>query len=148
MLEAAPWPIPFETGPPLSSKRHAMASTARVMGPACVAAQLEPFDLLMPKYLNTWLNICSIVSIAVGRFLSGIKRQDLENLSTTTRMHVLPSDAGRSVTKSTPRCDHGRLGTGSGRSLPAGRWRGLFEMAHSSQPWTNLLTSLAMFGHQ
>ncbi len=45
LLEAAPWPIPFDTGPPLSSKRHAMASTARVMGPACVAAQLETFDL-------------------------------------------------------------------------------------------------------
>ncbi len=84
----------------------------------------------MPKYLNTWLNICSAVSMAVGRFLSGIKRQDLENLSTMTRMYVLPSDTGRSVTKSTPRCDHGQLGTESGRSLPAGRWRRLFEMAH------------------
>ncbi len=29
---------PFETGPPLSSERHDMVSTARVMGPACVAA--------------------------------------------------------------------------------------------------------------
>ncbi len=45
LLEAAPWPIPFETGHPLSSEQHAMASTARVMAPACVAAQLEPFDL-------------------------------------------------------------------------------------------------------
>ncbi len=43
---------PLETGPPLSSKRHDMASTARVMGPACVAAQREPFGL--PKrVLNT-----------------------------------------------------------------------------------------------
>ncbi len=88
----------------------------------------------MPKYLNMWLNICSAVSMAVGRFLSGIKRQDLENLSTMTRVHMLSSNTGRSVTKSTPRCDHGRLGTGSGGSLPAGRWRGLFEMANSSQP--------------
>ncbi len=29
---------PLETGPPLLSKRHDMSSTARVMGPACVAA--------------------------------------------------------------------------------------------------------------
>ncbi len=36
---------PLETGPPLSSERHAMASTARVMGPICVAAQQEPFDI-------------------------------------------------------------------------------------------------------
>ncbi len=35
----------LETGPPLSSKWHAMASTARVIGPACVAAQREPFDI-------------------------------------------------------------------------------------------------------
>ncbi len=102
----------------------------------------------IPKYLNTWLNISSAVSIAVGRRLRGIRRQDLENLSTTTRMQVLPSEAGKSVTKSTPRCDHGLLGMGSGKSFPAGRWRGLLDFAHSSQPWTNLLTSLAMFGHQ
>ncbi len=43
---------PLETGPPLSSERHDMASTAWVMGPACVAAQREPFGL--PKHvLNT-----------------------------------------------------------------------------------------------
>ncbi len=43
---------PLETGPPLSSKRHAMASMARVMGPTCVAAQWEPFDL-PERVLNT-----------------------------------------------------------------------------------------------
>ncbi len=42
----------LETGPPLSSERHAVASTARVMGPACVAAQREPFDL-PERVLNT-----------------------------------------------------------------------------------------------
>ncbi len=36
---------PPETGPPFSSGRHDMASTARVMGPACVAARWEPFSL-------------------------------------------------------------------------------------------------------
>ncbi len=50
--------------------------------------------------------------------------------------------------KSTPSCDQGQLGTGSGRSLPDGRWRVLLAMAQSEQPWTNLLTSLAILGHQ
>ncbi len=43
---------PLETGPPLSSERHDMASTARVMGPACVAARQEPF-VLPERVLNT-----------------------------------------------------------------------------------------------
>lgn len=51
-----------------------------------------------------------------------------------TRMHVLPSEAGRSVMKSTPRCDHGRLGMGRGKSLQDGKWRGVFEVAQSGQP--------------
>ncbi len=42
---SSPVADPLETGPPLSSERYAMASTARVMGPACVAAQREPFGL-------------------------------------------------------------------------------------------------------
>ncbi len=42
----------LETGPPLSSERHAMTSTARVMGPACVAALREPF-VLPERVLNT-----------------------------------------------------------------------------------------------
>ncbi len=47
-----PMAISLEAGPPLSSERYAMASTARVMGPACVATQQEPFSL--PKrLLNT-----------------------------------------------------------------------------------------------
>ncbi len=41
--ESSPVPNPLETGPPLSSERHDMASMARVMGPACVAARREPF---------------------------------------------------------------------------------------------------------
>ncbi len=86
--------------------------------------------------------------MAVGSPLRGRRRQDLENRSTITSILVLPSDGGRSVMKSTPRCDQGRLGTGSGRSLPDGKWRGLLEMAQSEHPWTNLRTSWAMFGHQ
>ncbi len=80
--------------------------------------------------------------------MRGRNQHDLENLSTITNMQILPSEAGRSVMKSTPRCDHGRLGTGSGRSLPAGNCRGLLEMVQSVQPWTNLLKFLAMLGHQ
>ncbi len=102
----------------------------------------------MPKYRNTWLNRFSAVSMAVGRPLRGRRRQLFkvqgffiylfENLSTMTRIKVLPLDGGRSVMKSTPKCDHGRVGTGSGRSLPDGRWRGLLEMAQSEHPCTNL----------
>ncbi len=50
--KSSPVANPFETGPPLSSKRHDMASTAWDMGPACVAARREPF--VLPKHvLNT-----------------------------------------------------------------------------------------------
>ncbi len=44
LLEAAPWPIPLRRDL-FSSERHAMAATTRVMGPACVAAQRDSFDL-------------------------------------------------------------------------------------------------------
>ncbi len=42
----------LETGPPLSTERHDMASTARIMGPAYVTAQREPF-VLPEGVLNT-----------------------------------------------------------------------------------------------
>ncbi len=71
------------------------------------------------------LNNNSSVILTVGRPLRGRSRQDLENRSKITSMHVLPSESGRSLMKSTPRCDHGWLGMGNGRSLPAGKWRGL-----------------------
>ncbi len=44
--DGSPMANPTETGPHLSSERHDMASTARVMGPACVAAQRETCSLL------------------------------------------------------------------------------------------------------
>ncbi len=69
--------------------------------------------------------------MAVGEPFRGIKGHDLENRSMMTRMNVLPSEGGRSVAKSTPRCDQGRCGMAKGRSLPNGRWRGLLEMALS-----------------
>ncbi len=49
---------PLEMGPPLSSERYAMASKARVMGLACVAAQQEPVGLprvLVEFHLGTYL---------------------------------------------------------------------------------------------
>ncbi len=64
LLKAAPWLIPLETGPPLSSERHDMASTARVMGPACVAARREPF-VLPERVLNTMAEASAPSSRAV-----------------------------------------------------------------------------------
>ncbi len=87
-----------------------------------------PQSETMSEYLKILLNMISAVSIAVGRPLRERRRQDLENRSITTRTHVLPSEAGRSVMKSTPRCNQGRLRTGGGRSLPDGRWQGLLAM--------------------
>ncbi len=49
--ESSPLADPLETGPPLSSERHDMASTARVMGPACVAARRKTF-VLPERVLN------------------------------------------------------------------------------------------------
>ncbi len=78
----------------------------------------------------------------------GTRRHALENLSTVTRMQVLPSDAGKSVTKSTSRCAHGHRGMGRGRNFPDGKWWGVFAVAHSRDPLTYLLMSLAIPGHQ
>jgi len=101
-----------------------------------------------PKLRKTWLNINSSISMAVGKLLRDTNWQALENLSTITRMQALPSEGGRLVTKSTPRCDQGQHGTGSGRSLPAGKWREVFEMVQSWHPCTNFLMSCAMLDHQ
>ncbi len=45
IARSSPVADPLEMGPSLSSKWYDMAFTARVMGPACVAAQREPFGL-------------------------------------------------------------------------------------------------------
>ncbi len=50
--ESSPVANPLETGPPLSSEQHDMASMAQVMGPLCVAARRETFGLL-ERVLNT-----------------------------------------------------------------------------------------------
>ncbi len=89
----------------------------------------------MPKYRNTWLNRFSAVSMAVGRPLRERRRQLFENLSTMTRIQVLPLDGGRSVMKSTPKCDHGRVGTGSGRSKPRKHWSSLIDVGMGQFGW-------------
>lgn len=82
---------------------------------------------------------------AVGKPGSGMSLQALEM---TTRMQVDPSEGGRSVTKCTPRCDHGHSGMGRGRRLPAGSRKGTLAMAHLVHPWTKRQTSHAIWGHQ
>ncbi len=82
----------------------------------------------------------------MGRPFRGINLHALEKRSTST--HVWPSEFGRSVMKSTPMCDQGLWGTGRGTSLPAGRWRGVFDMAQTEQLRTYLMTSSAILGHQ
>lgn len=50
------------------------------------------------------------VPAAKGRLVSGLKYTALENLSTTVRMVVFPSNTGKLVTKSTVMCDQGCRG--------------------------------------
>ena len=77
-----------------------------------------------------------------------MNREALENLSTTTRITVLPSDSGRPVMKSADRCDQGHLGMGRGCSNPWGRWRGFLLRVHTEQAITKALVSFSISGHQ
>ncbi len=101
-----------------------------------------------PKFLKTWLNIHSPVSKAVGSPLRGINLHAFEKQSTVTRTQVLPSELGRSTTKSIPYLDQGHRGTGSGTSLPTGRCQGVFDMAQTKQLRTYQMTSRVILGHQ
>jgi len=53
----------------------------------------------------------------VGKPGSGISLQAFEKQSTTTKIQVWESEEGRLVIKSTPRCDQGLVGIGSGTSF-------------------------------
>ncbi len=64
--ESSPVAGPLETGPPLSSERHDLASTARVMGPTFVATRREPF-FLPKRVLNNMAFHAPIVGRSVGR---------------------------------------------------------------------------------
>ncbi len=50
---SSPVANPLEMGPHFSSERYAMASTARVMGPPCVATQAFRLFGLPERVLNT-----------------------------------------------------------------------------------------------
>ncbi len=77
----------------------------------------------MPKTRKTWFITNSAVSLAVGSLGWGINRTALENLSTTTRIVVLPCDSGSPVIKSMERWDQGLCGMESGCNSPWGeRW--------------------------
>ncbi len=77
----------------------------------------------MPKTRKTWFITNSAVSLAVGSLGWGINRAALENLSTMTRIVVLPCDSGSPVIKSMERWDQGLCGMESGCNSPWGeRW--------------------------
>ncbi len=103
----------------------------------------------IPKYLKMVLNNNLAVIMAVGRPLMESSRQDFENRSTITSIHVLPSESGRSVMKGLP----------PGVTMAGWEWamggafllvsgKGFWKWRSPYTPWTNLLTSLAMLGHQ
>ncbi len=74
-----------------------------------------------PCNLKTCCSTISAVCGAEGSFGKGISWQAFENLSTTTKIPLLPWEVGRPITKSIEICDHGRAGTGRGSSRPCGR---------------------------
>ncbi len=101
-----------------------------------------------PWILKTCCIMRSAVWQAVGILGRGIRWHAFENLSTTTKMTVLPCDLGSPVTKSKEMWDHGRLGIGKGWRRPWGWALGSLFWAHTKQPDTNLLTSACILGHQ
>ena len=61
-----------------------------------------------PCMRNTWDSTASAVPLAEGNLGIGIKCTILENLSTTVKTVVLPSEDGNPVTKSKEMSDQGR----------------------------------------
>lgn len=74
----------------------------------------------IPCKRKTWVTMRSAVFFPEGSLVSAMKCTDLENISTTVRMVVLPLEGGRPVTKFKAIYNQGWLGTGSGLSNPAG----------------------------
>ncbi len=79
---------PLETGP-----RHDMASTARVMGPACVAARREPF-ILPERVLNTMAearapSTRSLYALNLAIFSTWCQDRDLDPVTTGSKSVVL-----------------------------------------------------------
>lgn len=67
-------------------------------------------EVNIPTVLGDVLTEAKVMEHMVGRAGNGIKRHDLENQSITPKIIIFPSDDGRSVTKSTARCDLGCSG--------------------------------------
>ncbi len=101
-----------------------------------------------PWMRKTWSKTIVAVSLAEGNLGRGIKWVAFENLSTTVRTTVLPSERGKPVTKSIAMCDQGREGTDSGWSSPAGGRLAPLPAAQMGQADTNRRASLTMDGHQ
>ncbi len=72
----------------------------------------ETMSCGMPKTRKMWFITNSAVYFAVGSLGWGINRAALENLSTTTRIVVLPCDSVSPVIKSMERWDQGGPGSG------------------------------------
>lgn len=68
----------------------------------------------IPKLQKIYYKRASAVSITNARPVREINLQALEKQSTATKICINESDGGRSVTKSTPKCDQGRCGMGNG----------------------------------
>ena len=104
----------------------------------------ETTSLGRPCSRNTWCNITSAVSLAVGSLGSGMSWAVLENRSITVRMTVLLSEGGRPVTKSNEMWDQGRRGTGRRQSRPEGAWCVLLCWQQTWQAAMNSLVSSPM----
>ncbi len=88
---SSPVADPLETGHPLSSEQHDMASTARIMGPACVAAQRESFGL-PERVLNTMAGARApstrcLYALKLTIFLTWCQDRDLD--SVTSKVSVV-----------------------------------------------------------
>lgn len=89
-----------------------------------------------------------LVMVAIGPQVSPDLLDLAFNLAVATRMHVCDSEGGKSVAKSMPIWDNGQFGMGKGTSLPAGRCRGVCEMAQTEKVLTYRETSCVISGHQ
>ena len=67
---------------------------------------------------------------------------------TAASMVGFPSTVGRSVAKSTDRCDWGFCATGKASKVPAGNWCGFLAQVHTEQEVTSFWTSEFRPSHQ
>ncbi len=101
-----------------------------------------------PKFLKTWLNIHSPVSKAVGSPLRGINLHAFEKQSTVTRTQVLPSELGRSTTKSIPYLGPGPSWDWQWHEFAYWEVSGRLRHGKTKQLRTYRMTSRVILGHQ